>query len=174
MFESDGQGIRLNPNQVLSLQVRGDHTITIKAHGYLDATTTQVITDARINTDECTTLTGPVKGQSYISGQPLPEIKLQLRDKYGNPLIDGPDAGITFTAEIPPGYGGGCTLSGTLTAAADANGQVTFENIVVNLSDGVQQDSLTLRFVGTNSLGYEVDLYLTDPGTGDWIVFIVT
>lgn len=83
------------------------------------------------------------------------------------------DASIQRTTEIPDGYGSGSTLSGTLIATADANGQVTFDNIVVNLSAGVQQDSLTLKFTGTNSLGYEVVLYLSESETGNWIVFTV-
>ncbi|MDD3853253.1 MAG: hypothetical protein PHD40_06320, partial [Syntrophomonadaceae bacterium] len=56
---------------------------------------------------------------------------------------------------------------------ADANGQITFGDIVVNLGYGVQQDSLTLKFTGTSSLGYGVEIYLTESGTGDWIVFTV-
>ncbi|SMP65633.1 hemoblobin-interacting domain-containing protein [Anoxynatronum buryatiense] len=164
VFESDGGGIRLNPNQIPPLQVRGAHTIRIKATGYLDATTTQVITADRLFS--ATTISGPVQGGTYNNGQTLPEIKLQLKDRFGNALIDGPDAGISLTAEIPQGYGGGSNLSGTLSASADADGQVTFNNIVVNLSEGVNQDSLTLKFTG-------IDIYLTDPGTENWAVFTV-
>lgn len=171
---SDGQYIlRLFPANISPLQTRGTYEITVKATGYLNAVVTQVITAARIHTDECLTITGPESGQTYSSGQPLPEIKLQLKDIYGNALIDGPDAGITLTAEIPQGYGGACTLSGTLEAVADANGQITFNDIVVNLNGGVNEDSLTLKFTGTYSLGYEITIYLTGSGLYDWIVFTV-
>ena len=172
-YEPPNYILRLFTGNIPLLQTKGTYVITVKATGYSDAAVTQVITATRIHTDECTTLTGPVQGATYSSGQSLPEIKLQLRDKYGNALIDGPDAGRTFTAEIPQGYGGACTLSGTLTASADANGQVNFENIVVNLSAGVQQDSVTLKFTGISSLGYEVVLYISESETGNWIVFTV-
>jgi hypothetical protein len=69
------------------------------------------------------------------------------------------------------GYGGGSTLSNTLAAAADANGQVTFDNIVVALSEGVNQDSVALKFTGTNSLSYVVEIFLTD--SEGWTVFTV-
>lgn len=155
------------------LQKRGSHIITIKATGYSNAVVTQVITAARIHADECVTLTGPAQGITYESGKPIPEIKLQLKDKYGNSLIDGPDSGISLTAAIPQGYGGACTLSGTLEATTDNNGQIIFSSIVATLHESVQKDSLTLMFTGTYSLGYEITIYLTGSGPDDWIVFSV-
>lgn len=64
-------------------------------------------------------------------------------------------------------------MSGTLTAQADAAGQVTFNNIVVVLHESVPQASVALNFTGTNSLGYGFGIELTDPVTGDLIVFTV-
>lgn len=173
IFTAYDYGIELNTYNILLLQSRGDHDITIKADGYQDAVVTQFITAGSINGEQCVTLAGPGSVQTYSSGQLLPEIKLQLKDRFGNALIDGPDFGIGLTAIIPTGYGSGSTLSGTLTAAADANGQVTFDNIVVNLPDVVNQANVALKFTGTDSLGYGVEMYLTNPGTEDWTVFTV-
>jgi hypothetical protein len=166
--------IELNTFNIPHLQNRGNHEIIIKADGYLDAVITQFITAGSIYGEECTTLAGPTSGQTYNSGQRLPEIKVQLKDRYGNELVDGPDAGIVLNVEIPQGYGGGSILSGTLNATADANGQITFDNIVVDLPDGITQVSnVALKFTGNNSFGHGVELYLTQPGTADWAIFTV-
>jgi len=171
IFMAYAYAIELNTYNIPLLVSQGDHEITVKADGYQDAVVTQFITAGSINGDQCATLTGPMSDQTYSSGQPLPPIKIQLKDMFGNNLIDGPDFGIGLTAEIPMGYGSGSTLSGTLTAAADANGQITFDNIVVNLPDVVNQANVALKFTGTNSLSYGVEMYLTNPGTEDVTVF---
>ena len=174
IFKAYVYAIQLNTWNIPDLQSLGSHSITVKATGYHDAVVTQVITAGSIYGAECATISGPVHGETYTSGQPLPEIKLQLKDIFGNPLIDGLDAGIVLTnVEILGGFGGGCTLSGTLTAQADAAGQVTFNNIVVVLHESVPQASVALNFTGTNSLGYGFGIELTDPVTGDLIVFTV-
>jgi hypothetical protein len=173
IFVAHAYAIELHTYNILTLQSRGTHTITVKADGYQDAVVTQFITAGSINGEKCSTLTGPESGQTYSSGQSLPPIKIQLKDRYGNDLTDGPDFGIQLTAEIPMGYGSSSTLSGILTAVADVNGQVTFNNIVVNLPDGVDQANIALKFTGTDGLGYDVTLYLQNPGTEDWTVFTI-
>jgi hypothetical protein len=174
LFQVRDYAIELNTYYIPELQSRGNHEIIIKADGYLDAVITQFITASSIYGEECTTLAGPTNEQNYNNGQSLPEIKVQLKDRYGNELVDGPDAGIVLNVEIPQGYGGGSTLSGTLNATADANGQITFDNIVVDLPDGITQVSnVALKFTGNNSFGNGVELYLTDPGTDNWAVFTV-
>ena len=83
------------------------------------------------------------------------------------------DAGIQLTIEIPDGYGSGSTLSGTLDATADANGQITFDNVTVNLPDGINTASRAFSFTGTINNG-TITLYLLNSGTEEWTTVFIS
>lgn len=160
IFESNSGAIVLKGSNIEELKIRGEYSITVKAEGYSDAGVNQVITANVISPNHAIIISGPEKNEYYNSGQALPEIKVQLKDQYGNDLIDGPDDGIELTVDINPSYPS-VYLSDTLTAVADSNGQVIFSNVIATLP-GEDTIHTMLILKGFDSQGFERTINLEE------------
>ncbi len=104
-------------------------------------------------------------GGSASSGSPLaPQPVIQLRDAFGNPVVQ---AGVVVSAAIATGAGG--VLGGTTTATTNASGVATFTSLTISGTAG----TYTLRFTAPGLADVVSTGIAIGAGSGTQLTFTV-